>query len=453
MNVRVLGPLEASVDGRPLALGAGKPRARARDPRAAPGRDVSTERLIDGPVGRAAARDRDEARAALRLAAAQGAGGERRRRGDRHARARLRAAARARGRRRRAASSSCGARARRARRWRCGAARRSTTSPASRSRPPRSAGSRSCGWRRSSRRSTPTSRPAATARSLAELDALVAEEPLRERLHAQRMLALYRSRPPGRRARGLPGGPPRTGRAGRASSRARSCGACTRRSCARTPRSRRRRTVAEWARADAARRLDAAVGRAASERAELRAAEDEVAGGVEELQAARDGGRCASWPARSRGWRRSTSTTRSVFFGRERLVAELVARLAGAPLMAVVGPSGSGKSSALRAGLLAALAAGVLPGCERWAIALLRPGRAPAARARAGDGGRRRAARWWPSTSSRSCSRPAATSASAPRSSTRWPSAPATRGARRSCWSRCAPTSTATAPPTRSCRA
>ena len=66
-----------------------------------------------------------------------------------------------------------------------------------------------------------------------------------------------------------------------------------------------------------------------------------------------------------------------VFFGRERLVAEMVARLTGAPLMGIVGPSGSGKSSALRAGLLAALAAGVLPGSERWALALLRPGEHP----------------------------------------------------------------------------
>ena len=38
------------------------------------------------------------------------------------------------------------------------------------------------------------------------------------------------------------------------------------------------------------------------------------------------------------------------FFGRERLVAELVARLAESPLLAVVGPSGSGKSSLVRAG-------------------------------------------------------------------------------------------------------
>ena len=58
-------------------------------------------------------------------------------------------------------------------------------------------------------------------------------------------------------------------------------------------------------------------------------------------------------------------------------MAELVARLAGAPLMGIVGPSGSGKSSALRAGLLPALAAGVLPGSESWALALLRPGEHP----------------------------------------------------------------------------
>ena len=54
------------------------------------------------------------------------------------------------------------------------------------------------------------------------------------------------------------------------------------------------------------------------------------------------------------------------FFGRERLVAELVARLVGAPLLGVVGPSGSGKSSVVRAGLLPALADGVLPGSDGW---------------------------------------------------------------------------------------
>src|SRR5262249_56321103 len=65
------------------------------------------------------------------------------------------------------------------------------------------------------------------------------------------------------------------------------------------------------------------------------------------------------------------------FFGRESLVAELVAHLVGAPLLGIVGPSGSGKSSVLRAGLLPALAAGVLPGSERWSQVVLRPGEHP----------------------------------------------------------------------------
>ena len=44
-----------------------------------------------------------------------------------------------------------------------------------------------------------------------------------------------------------------------------------------------------------------------------------------------------------------------LFFGRERLVEELTARLEEAPLVAIAGASGSGKSSLLRAGLLPAL--------------------------------------------------------------------------------------------------
>ena len=65
------------------------------------------------------------------------------------------------------------------------------------------------------------------------------------------------------------------------------------------------------------------------------------------------------------------------FAGRERLVAELVARLAGGRLIALVGASGSGKSSALRAGLLSALAADVLPGSGGWRVVTLRPGPHP----------------------------------------------------------------------------
>jgi len=58
------------------------------------------------------------------------------------------------------------------------------------------------------------------------------------------------------------------------------------------------------------------------------------------------------------------------FFGRERLVEELVARMAEAPLVAIVGASGSGKSSLVRAGLLPAIEADSL---------LVRPGDLPAA--------------------------------------------------------------------------
>ncbi len=44
-----------------------------------------------------------------------------------------------------------------------------------------------------------------------------------------------------------------------------------------------------------------------------------------------------------------------------------------------MGDSGSGKSSALRAGLLPALAAGVLPGSDHWPQVVIRPGEAPMA--------------------------------------------------------------------------
>ena len=49
------------------------------------------------------------------------------------------------------------------------------------------------------------------------------------------------------------------------------------------------------------------------------------------------------------------------YFGRERLVAELVARLVGTGFVGVIGASGSGKSSALRAGLLPALSGASCP--------------------------------------------------------------------------------------------
>lgn len=65
------------------------------------------------------------------------------------------------------------------------------------------------------------------------------------------------------------------------------------------------------------------------------------------------------------------------FFGREELVADTVARVVGSAFLAVVGPSGSGKSSLVRAGLLPALRDGVLPEGERWLQLIMSPGAHP----------------------------------------------------------------------------
>ena len=144
------------------------------------------------------------------------------------------------------------------------------------------------------------------------------------------------------------------------------------------------RAAREWARSASARRVGAAADHTASERTGLRAAEAELAGNVIELQAFRERGEPQDGGpgvvvCPFKGLASFDIDDAEFFFGRERLVAEMVARLVGAPLLGVVGPSGSGKSSALRAGLLAALATGVLPGSERWPVALLRPGEHPPA--------------------------------------------------------------------------
>src|SRR5262245_42432031 len=55
-----------------------------------------------------------------------------------------------------------------------------------------------------------------------------------------------------------------------------------------------------------------------------------------------------------------------VFFGRQRVVEEWLGRLDEQRLLAVLGSSGSGKSSIVLAGLVPALKAGHLPGSEGW---------------------------------------------------------------------------------------
>jgi WD40 repeat protein/class 3 adenylate cyclase len=66
-----------------------------------------------------------------------------------------------------------------------------------------------------------------------------------------------------------------------------------------------------------------------------------------------------------------------LFFGREELVDSLLARLAHAPWLALVGASGSGKSSVLRAGLVAALRRGALRGSAAWPLTVFTPGSRP----------------------------------------------------------------------------
>jgi basic membrane lipoprotein Med (substrate-binding protein (PBP1-ABC) superfamily)/DNA-binding SARP family transcriptional activator len=66
------------------------------------------------------------------------------------------------------------------------------------------------------------------------------------------------------------------------------------------------------------------------------------------------------------------------FFGREAMTAELVDRVRrGQRLVAVVGPSGSGKSSVVRAGLLPRLRHGAVDGSGDWLFATIMPGRHP----------------------------------------------------------------------------
>ena len=68
-----------------------------------------------------------------------------------------------------------------------------------------------------------------------------------------------------------------------------------------------------------------------------------------------------------------------VFFGRDADIAALTAKVRSQPVVVVVGPSGVGKSSLVRAGLIPALQQH-----QRWSVALVRPGQDPWLRLAAG---------------------------------------------------------------------
>src|SRR5205085_1534686 len=65
------------------------------------------------------------------------------------------------------------------------------------------------------------------------------------------------------------------------------------------------------------------------------------------------------------------------FFGRDALVSTLLQKVEHTSFLVVLGPSGSGKSSVVRAGLIPALKGGALPGSDQWSYLTLRPGARP----------------------------------------------------------------------------
>jgi Tol biopolymer transport system component/energy-coupling factor transporter ATP-binding protein EcfA2 len=81
-----------------------------------------------------------------------------------------------------------------------------------------------------------------------------------------------------------------------------------------------------------------------------------------------------------RGLEPFTEDDAEFFFGRERVVEHLLERLRQEPrFLAVLGPSGSGKSSLVQAGLIPRLRRGAVPRSDRWAFIVIRPGKNPLA--------------------------------------------------------------------------
>jgi DNA-binding SARP family transcriptional activator/energy-coupling factor transporter ATP-binding protein EcfA2 len=149
--------------------------------------------------------------------------------------------------------------------------------------------------------------------------------------------------------------------------------------------------VSELARARVSRGLAEAAEQAELARRDLHAVQAGIAERVVGLRAVEERRRSHLRPVASedridqapltcpyKGLARFEAEDAPFFFGRERLVATLTARLIGADLLVVTGPSGSGKSSLVRAGLLPALAEGALPGSQSWQVVVLCPGAHPA---------------------------------------------------------------------------
>ncbi|MEP7217008.1 MAG: AAA family ATPase, partial [Anaerolineaceae bacterium] len=79
------------------------------------------------------------------------------------------------------------------------------------------------------------------------------------------------------------------------------------------------------------------------------------------------------------GLRSFEANDSALYFGREEVVGALLGRLGSHRLLSVVGASGSGKSSLVRAGLVPQLRAGALPGSRDWDVLIMTPGANPLA--------------------------------------------------------------------------
>src|SRR5882724_13539758 len=78
------------------------------------------------------------------------------------------------------------------------------------------------------------------------------------------------------------------------------------------------------------------------------------------------------------GLRPFESSEAHLFFGRESQIDGLLARLQHHRFVALLGSSGSGKSSLVRAGLLPTLYGGMMMRAgSSWRVALMRPGNDP----------------------------------------------------------------------------
>ncbi len=147
--------------------------------------------------------------------------------------------------------------------------------------------------------------------------------------------------------------------------------------------------MSEWAQQEASRRLAAAAEFLAAERrtrsADLAFANNAIGLKLGRLYSEEAQVELEYGQAPYKGLASFEESDSALFFGREQLVGELAARTVGAGLLAVVGASGSGKSSVIAAGLLPSLQAGLLPGSERWTSSAIRPGEHPLAELSAVD--------------------------------------------------------------------